>query len=219
MQVPRCHVAKPPANPISHHCLTDATAHDESNHRRLIGVRPHSKVPDNQGPAEPLPATNRGREVRTPPHPRGRGQHRRPPSPRRHGAGQTLTRARPLRRRAARMARPARVRMRSLNPCVLARRRLFGWNVRLLTETPDTRHRSSAPTIRRHHHGVTNRWDKVSAHARTILGQRRITGGVQSQTSERYAHNRVQSNLWGPREPNGAAPPGPTSDPARNTAS
>ena len=48
-------------------------------------------------------------------------------------AGQTLTRARPLRRRAARTARPALVRMRSRNPCVLARRRLFGWNVRLLT--------------------------------------------------------------------------------------
>jgi hypothetical protein len=41
--------------------------------------------------------------------------------------------ARPLRRRAARIARPARVRMRSRNPWVLARRRLFGWNVRLLT--------------------------------------------------------------------------------------
>ncbi len=47
--------------------------------------------------------------------------------------GQTLIRARPLRRRAARIARPARVRMRSRNPCVFARRRLFGWNVRLLT--------------------------------------------------------------------------------------
>src|SRR6478609_8575479 len=31
------------------------------------------------------------------------------------------------------MARPARVRMRSRKPCVLARRRLFGWKVRLLT--------------------------------------------------------------------------------------
>ena len=41
--------------------------------------------------------------------------------------------ARPLRRRAARMARPARVRMRRRKPCVLARRRLFGWKVRLLT--------------------------------------------------------------------------------------
>lgn len=38
---------------------------------------------------------------------------------------------RPLRRRAAMMARPARVRIRNRNPWVLARRRLFGWNVRL----------------------------------------------------------------------------------------
>lgn len=39
---------------------------------------------------------------------------------------------RPLRRRAARMARPARVRMRRRKPCTLARRRLFGWKVLLL---------------------------------------------------------------------------------------
>ncbi len=59
----------------------------------------------------------------------------------RDGAGNTSESAsdqadsawRPLRRRAARMARPARVRMRSRKPCVFARRRLFGWNVRLLT--------------------------------------------------------------------------------------
>lgn len=45
---------------------------------------------------------------------------------------------RPLRRRAVRIARPARVRIRSRNPCVLARRRLFGWKVRLplLTAVP-----------------------------------------------------------------------------------
>jgi hypothetical protein len=40
---------------------------------------------------------------------------------------------RPLRRRAEMIARPARVRMRTRKPCVFARRRLFGWNVRLLT--------------------------------------------------------------------------------------
>jgi hypothetical protein len=39
---------------------------------------------------------------------------------------QTLTRARPFRRLAARIARPARVRMRRRNPWVFARRRLFG---------------------------------------------------------------------------------------------
>ncbi len=47
--------------------------------------------------------------------------------------GQAESSERPLRRRAERMERPARVRIRSRNPCVLARRRLFGWKVRLLT--------------------------------------------------------------------------------------
>lgn len=54
---------------------------------------------------------------------RGRAQVRR----------QAVSRARPLVRREATIARPARVRIRSRNPCVFARRRLFGWKVRLLT--------------------------------------------------------------------------------------
>jgi hypothetical protein len=45
--------------------------------------------------------------------------------------GQADSFSRPLRRRAAKIDRPARVRMRSRNPCVRARRRLFGWKVRL----------------------------------------------------------------------------------------
>ena len=52
--------------------------------------------------------------------------------------GQTASCSRPLRRRAARTARPARVRIRSRKPWTFARRRLFGWNVRLLTGAPDT---------------------------------------------------------------------------------
>ena len=52
---------------------------------------------------------------------------------------QTASCSRPLRRRAASTARPARVRMRSRKPWTFARRRLFGWNVRLLTGTPETR--------------------------------------------------------------------------------
>ena len=47
---------------------------------------------------------------------------------------QAASRERPLRRRPARIARPARVRIRRRKPCVLCRRRLFGWKVRLLTE-------------------------------------------------------------------------------------
>jgi hypothetical protein len=49
------------------------------------------------------------------------------------GPAQAVSRVRPLARRAAMIARPARVRIRSRKPCVLARRRLFGWKVRLLT--------------------------------------------------------------------------------------
>jgi hypothetical protein len=56
---------------------------------------------------------------------------------------------RPLLRRAARMARPARVRMRSRNPWVRDRRRLFGWKVRLLTGgSPGTGSPSSRPRRR-----------------------------------------------------------------------
>lgn len=54
----------------------------------------------------------------------------------RAGAGNTTqadSSARPLRRRAERMERPARVLMRARKPWVRARRRLLGWYVRLLT--------------------------------------------------------------------------------------
>jgi len=52
--------------------------------------------------------------------------------------GQADRLLRPLRRRAPRIARPARVRIRNRNPCVLARLRLLGWKVRfpLLTSEP-----------------------------------------------------------------------------------
>ncbi len=64
------------------------------------------------------------------------------------GTGQAMRRrkhaqadssVRPLRRRAARIARPARVRMRRRKPCVFARRRLLGWKVRLLTSNSKNR--------------------------------------------------------------------------------
>ena len=76
------------------------------------------------------------RPARTPPRiVRGKSPARRI----RSGAGSTgqaESSARPLRRRPARIARPARVRIRSRKPWVLARRRLFGWKVRLDTDTP-----------------------------------------------------------------------------------
>lgn len=81
----------------------------------------------------PAPATGtaqRRGEVRTAPEP-GTG--------RKH-VGQAESFERPLERRAAMIARPARVRIRRRKPWVLARRRLLGWNVRLLTRgLPDRR--------------------------------------------------------------------------------
>ena len=121
---------------VAYHRRADRAAHDETDSGRLIDIGPDAQMPGQQGLARPAAFLDGCGEVRFAPHPRGRGKHRTPPSPRRRDAGQTLTRARPLRRRAASTARPARVRMRSLNPCVFARRRLFGWNVRLLTSTP-----------------------------------------------------------------------------------
>lgn len=45
--------------------------------------------------------------------------------------GHAVRARRPLRRRLATISRPARVRIRSRKPCTRARRRLFGWKVRL----------------------------------------------------------------------------------------
>src|SRR5580700_9891214 len=76
------------------------------------------------GPARTSPGAHGERELRAVTH-SGLGRQ-----------DQALSRSRPLCLRAARTARPARVRIRSRKPCVFARRRLFGWNVRLLTGTP-----------------------------------------------------------------------------------
>ncbi len=64
---------------------------------------------------------------------------------------QVASRLRPLRRRPAKMARPARVRIRRRKPCVLLRLRLLGWNVRLLTRnTPGSNHAEEQSSTPRH---------------------------------------------------------------------
>jgi hypothetical protein len=131
MQVPHGQVPKATAYPISHYGLAYRPAHDKAHFGRFIDIGPDTQMPDKERPAEPTAAPDSDGELGTVPHPRSRGQHRIPLSASRdragkHRAGQTLTRARPLRRRAESTARPARVRMRSRKPCVFARRRLFG---------------------------------------------------------------------------------------------
>ena len=121
-------MAQPPADLVAAHGIADAPPDHQPDlrggragrrHGRTGGQPVHDEgiTTDSPSPAED------GGEILATAKSRGGGQH----------AGQADRPERPLRRRAARMARPARVRIRNLNPCVFARRRLLGWNVRLLT--------------------------------------------------------------------------------------
>jgi hypothetical protein len=76
------------------------------------------QVQDHTRPPGTITAPDGRSELFSPPHPVAGRQHDR--------CGQTATWLRPLRRRDDRIARPARVRMRSRKPCFLCRRRLFG---------------------------------------------------------------------------------------------
>jgi len=127
LKVPAHKRAKPPLDAVPGDRRANRPAHHKSYPGRLmpvLRVLADQQVAHHQGPARSGPSAHGQRELRAVAHP-GLG-----------GQDQALSRSRPLRLRAARIARPARVRMRSRKPCVLARRRLFGWNVRLLTGTP-----------------------------------------------------------------------------------
>ena len=129
-------------HPVAHHRDPDGFAHNETGPRpggpTRVGfagtpagravVDPTRHVHHNCAASGAPPAFERGGEVGTVPNPGSRRQHR--VSCRCRYA---VRRARPRRRREATIARPARVRIRSRKPWVLARRRLFGWKVRLLT--------------------------------------------------------------------------------------
>jgi len=127
LKIPAHELTKPSLNTVSGYRRANRPAYHESYPGRFPLVK--SVVPDQQvahhaGPARTGPGAHGQRELRAATHPGLRRQD------------QALSRSRPLCLRAARTARPARVRMRSRKPCVFARRRLFGWNVRLLTEAP-----------------------------------------------------------------------------------
>ena len=127
LKVPAHELAKAPLYTVPGDRRANRPAHHESYPGRFPAVKrvvPDQQVTYHGGPARTDPGAHGQRELRAATHPGLRRQD------------QALNRSRPLRLRAARTARPARVRMRSRKPCVLARRRLFGWNVRLLTGTP-----------------------------------------------------------------------------------
>ena len=129
-------VAQDPLRPVPGHRAAHGLGDDETDSRRWSASRfslskaGHPAVDHDQPSARACSArsTDGGGEVRGRPEPMTGGKHAalsRAVSGGQFGAA--------LRRREARIARPARVRIRRRKPWVLARRRLFGWKVRLLT--------------------------------------------------------------------------------------
>jgi len=131
-------VAQPTPHAVAHYRSTHGPRHHETRaggsgrggggpHGRPSGLarvqmgHQHSRCPASAATAG-TPRPQRRDELVPAPQPGSGREH-----------GQADSRERPLARRPARMARPARVRIRRRNPWVFARRRLFGWKVRLLT--------------------------------------------------------------------------------------
>jgi hypothetical protein len=181
-EIPAGQMSELTAHTVADHGASYRAAHDEAHPGRFIVARLAEQVRRDQLSCRAAAAARCPGELGPPPHPRCRGEHRAvtpaPACPRKRlaSAGQTLTRARPLRRRAARIARPARVRMRSRNPCVFARWRLFGWNVRLLTGTPvhralSTRAPHRAPARRAGIQNMVNRTRRVPGPTAKLCGQ------------------------------------------------
>ena len=113
---------------------------------------------------------------------------------------------RPLRRRAERMDRPARVRIRKRKPCVFARRRLFGWKVRLLidqlrspvrqSDLPNVSPKTHVPPVWTQ--SVCTRDFHLRCHHRTPTLKQASAGIRQSPTKRRQdkgtAISRIGSN-------------------------
>jgi hypothetical protein len=130
VEIPAHHAAKPPFDAIPGHGRAYRPADRKSHSRGLLlepGVVTNQQVAHQTGAPRTGSRAHGQRKLSAAAHPGLRGKD------------QALNWSRPLRRRAARTARPARVRIRSRKPWVFARRRLFGWNVRLLTGTPGKR--------------------------------------------------------------------------------
>lgn len=111
---------------VAHYSVADGLGYDET-HARSVGIIGVSQaVRHEMLCAHPDPGSEDSSEVFAAADPMCRVKH-----------AQAEMSERPLRRRAARIERPARVRIRRRKPCFLARLRLLGWNVRLLTSVSD----------------------------------------------------------------------------------
>ena len=103
---------------------------DDQTDARAIGhlaAAPAPHVNNNVGLRGAHPVLHRCVKLSGPPHAVACGKHRQ----RTRRYDQADNARRPLRRRLDTTERPARVRIRRRKPCTRARRRLFGWKVRL----------------------------------------------------------------------------------------
>ena len=119
-------LAQAPLRAVAHHGIADGLGYDET-HASGVGIIVISQAVGHEMlGAHPDAGAEDSSEVFAAADPVCCGEHT-----------QAETSERPLRRRAARIERPARVRIRRRKPCFLARLRLLGWNVRLLTSVSD----------------------------------------------------------------------------------
>jgi hypothetical protein len=111
-------MAQPSTDGVAGDGVTDRARDHKARSRGRALIRTGSNVDHKVTTASPAASAQGGRELVPPSHALAGPEH---------GGDQADRRARPLARRADSTARPARVRIRSRNPWVFARRRLFGW--------------------------------------------------------------------------------------------
>src|SRR5947209_753466 len=112
-------MSQPAPYPIARRSAADVTSDGETDARRCRAV--NNEVCNQSGRGRTTAVPHSELKIAAAAQSVLRGQHE----------DQAVSRERPLRRRAAMIARPARVRIRNRKPCLRARRRLFGWNVLL----------------------------------------------------------------------------------------
>jgi hypothetical protein len=129
-------MAQPTCDAVSLHRRADRLTDDKSDAWPLVIGLVTADMDDDVGLYRPHPSPDRGAELGRPGHAVLRWEHV-PPI---QELDQAVSEPRPLRRRPDTIARPARVRIRSRKPCTRARRRLFGWKVRLPLATAVSPH-------------------------------------------------------------------------------
>lgn len=188
-------VAQPSFDLIALHGTADRLADDETD-GRIRRFRGSHRMHDERRGRALAPATDHVAKRVTVAHAVGTREH----------VDQADRLARPLRRREDRIARPARVRMRRRKPCFLARRRLLGWKVRLLTSLsfdvcsgPRSTATARPRSLPRGHAAEVARVDLSTVRGAPESGQ---TGPLycaadrEFQSTRRCVHRFLQPGLW-----------------------